>query len=123
MSEKLKKENDDAIDSIAKLLDEIDKNPAVINPRRIHDMKSAFDIVDKTFASSSVKISYKVNEPFKNMGSITLEGKNILFNDPKVFLEIATLANNVDIYPLVNGKIRMSFGFNDIAKYTVEDNA
>ena len=45
------------------------------------------------------------------MGSITIEGANIDIEDIKALVQTLDFADNFDVYPLTNGKIRVSFGF------------
>lgn len=61
-----------------------------------------------------VDVTYKLFQPFLFCASVTLEGPELIFEDLKVFTDAALLADNFEVYPLVNGNIRLSFAFNHL---------
>ena len=63
---------------------------------------------------TNVQISYKMYEPFKTMGSITVEGAVLEFDKPEWFARIAEFASNTEIYPLTKNIVRMTFTFHGL---------
>ena len=49
------------------------------------------------------------------MGSVSVEGKSLEFDDPMRFARAAEFASNVEIYPLANDRVRLTFTFHGLA--------
>ena len=112
-------EVDKAFDGLVEAYQEfIDANSgtAILNPSRFSQMKLAYGILEKLTAKmDGVKLKYTLNEPFQTMGDITLEGNSIEFFSSKWFSKVAELASNLEVYPLANGQVRLTFTFHGIA--------
>lgn len=113
----------EGIDELAEAVAEEDRLPAVLNPVRVRDMRKAELILQKIADDNSAKtkIQSRYNEPFKSMGSIELETKSLRVTDIESFRRASLLADNVDIYPLTDGNVRISFGFHGIAIPVMEE--
>jgi len=61
-----------------------------------------------------VSLSYKLYEPFKTMGSISIEGECVEFNDVVQFTHAAEFASNIEVYPLAKNRVRMTFTFHGL---------
>lgn len=111
-------EMEEALDSfvkrLAKDIEEDEKGPGITNTTRVEQMEVAFATLKRVTHGQQVTVSYKLNQPYKSMGSITVEGQMIEFHTPGLFTKIASLANSTDIYPLVNGNVRISFTFHGL---------
>lgn len=57
------------------------------------------------------KVELVLFKPFPNMGSISVEGKKVIFEDTGLFAEIAKIADNINVYGKTNGKIHVDFTF------------
>lgn len=120
MEEKILKEKaedqraDEAVLALGEMLAAYDARPAVLNLRRFQEMKQCYAFIQKQLLTPGTDISYRLHEPLKSMGSISLEADNFIFKEPE-FLKLASLmASNLEVYPLVNGKLRMTFGFSEL---------
>ena len=51
------------------------------------------------------------HEPFKSMGYISLEGESLEIPDPVPFARAAALADNLEVYPLASGRVRLTLTF------------
>ena len=87
---------------------------AVINPIKIQQMQFAYGVIKYLTKNTDTKISYKLNEPFKSMGSISVEGRCLRFTNPEWFARVAEFASNTDVYPLTNGKVRLTLTFHGL---------
>ena len=67
----------------------------------------------------NVTVSYKLHEPFKSMGSVSVEGEQLVFDKPEWFARVAEFASNTEVYPLAKQAIRMTFTFHGLTK-TIE---
>lgn len=84
---------------------------SVINPTKTKMVLSAYKILKYATKGSKAKVTYELYKPYNNMGSITVESDGLIFNKPEWITAIAKLASNVNIYPTVDGKIRIDFTF------------
>ena len=114
-------DDESMIDALAEEAGNLDAAPAVINPARMRDMRKAELIIQKMAEENHTKIKCIYNEPFKTMGSIEMEMKELNITDMESFKCAVLLADNLDIYPLLNGNIRVSFGFNGIVIPVMEE--
>lgn len=114
-------EDESIIDALAEAAGKEDADPAVINPVRMRDMRKAELLMNEVARENRAKIKSVYNEPFKTMGSIELEAKEIHISNVREFLQALLLADNLDVYPLTTGKIKMDLGFHRIAIRVMED--
>lgn len=97
-------------------IDEYEKTNSILNPRRLIQMRLAYTILKQLFRDKDVKISYKIAEPFKTMGYITLEGKALDFDSAEQFEKVIKLSSNMQVNSLTSDNVRMSFAFYGITK-------
>lgn len=88
--------------------------PAIINPDKILQMQVAHKILKQVAKGTGAKVTYKLHKPFKSMGSVSILGKNIKFDNPEWFIRLSKLASNVDIYPRTDGNIMIDFTFHGL---------
>ena len=93
-----------------------ESKPAVLNPIKIQQMQFAYGVLKYLTKGTGAKLTYALNEPFKSMGSISVEGKNLTFTNAEWFARAAEFASNTEVYPLTNGKVRMTLTFHSIAR-------
>ena len=98
------------------LFKEMDKgNIYLSNPRELSKIEIAEEIIRKVVNSDELKITREINEPSITTGGIDVEGKTIKISDPKLFIEILRLADNIDFYPKTNGNVCMGVTFRGLA--------
>lgn len=88
----------------------------VLNPIKLQQMQFAHAALKYITRDSDVEISYKLNTPFKTMGSISVEGEVLAFDKPEWFARVAEFANNMEVYPLVKNRVRLTFTFHGLTK-------
>lgn len=113
--------SDEELLALGRLLSVEDAKAAVLNVQRVKEIQFAYEVMRRFFTRDGVSISYHMNEPFKSMGSITLEAESFSFNGPfeaTWFSRAVEFASNVEVYPLINGKLRMTLTFHELT-YTV----
>ena len=105
-----------AVEAMWRALFDEDAKPAAINPQRLQYMEFAYAVV-KYLAKDipGSRVSYKMHEPFKSMGSISIEANELSFVKTEWFARAAEFANNTEIYPLANGRVRLTLTFYGIA--------
>ncbi len=97
--------------ALGEMIEAVESRTAIINPRRMAQMERCYDLIQTRLLSPGAELSYRVHEPYKSMGCIILEADNYIISQPNVFRQACKLADSVEIYPLVNGKLRIEFGF------------
>lgn len=93
---------------------EEESRPAIINPVKMNSIQFVYRVLQELVKNTDAKLSYKLHEPLKAYGSISIEAPKLMFDDSKWFSRAAEFAYNVDIYPLANGDFRMTFDFNHL---------
>lgn len=100
--------------ALGEMIEAVESRTAIINPRRMAQMERCYDLIQTRLLSPGAELSYRVHEPYKSMGCITLEADNFTVRQTKAFQQACRLANNVELYPLVNGKLRIAFSFDGL---------
>ena len=107
---------DNFVISVGEAIMADEEKPAILSPMKIQQMQFAYDVLKYLTKGTGVKLKYALNEPFKSMGSITVEGKNITFTNSEWFARAAEFASNTEVYPLTNGMVRLTLTFHGLAK-------
>ena len=118
MTEMEKNEMEQALDEVVqsfggKIMEE-DARLQIANAERMKQMAFTYEVLKNLLSGQNISLTYKVNEPFKSTGSITIEGKELVFDDTKWFAVASEFADNFEVYPLRNGKLRMAFAFHNL---------
>ncbi len=101
--------------SLLEMIEADEQRVALTNVSRLKQMQLAYKSIERLFASQKgVSVKYSLNKPFNSFGSISVEGAVIDIENAALFGKINLIANNVEIYPLTNGRIRMAFGFHNL---------
>lgn len=93
-----------------------ESKPAVLNPIKIQQMQFSYGVIKYLTQNTDAKMSYALNEPFKSMGSISVEGKNLEFTNSEWFARACEFASNTEVYPLTNGKVRLTLTFHGLVR-------
>lgn len=101
-------------DMIRDLADEItlaEADPAIVNPVKVYQIKFVYEAMKYLTRGTDAKVTYDLHKPFKSMGNVSVESKTLTIRDSVWFNRAARFASNMEIYPLVNGKFRLTFTF------------
>ena len=104
------------IHAIGEAIEEEEDKPAVIVPNRMLQMQYSYAAFKQLIDGTDAKISYGLNEPYKSMGDITIEAGDLTFTNVELFTKACSFASNLEVYPLVNGNVRLTLTFHGIAK-------
>lgn len=107
---------DSVIVTVGGAILEDESRPAIVNPIKIQQMQFAYGVIKYLTKNSDVKLTYALHEPFKSMGSISVEGNNLVFTNSEWFSRAAEFASNLEVYPLANGKVRLTLTFHGLVK-------
>lgn len=95
-------------------IEEEENTPALVNPNKMTQMQATYKILKQVAKSTGAKVTYELHKPFVSMGSISITGKRIRFENPEWFVKLSKLASNVDIYPRTDGKTVIDFTFHGL---------
>lgn len=107
---------DNIVVTIGEAIEIDEEKPAVLNPIKIQQMQFAYGVIKYLTRNADVKLSYALNEPFKSMGSISVEGKDLTFTNAEWFARACEFASNTEVYPLTNGNVRMTLTFHGLVR-------
>lgn len=110
----LEKAMDEVVNGIKDDINKDELRTTILNPLKLEQFKFAYAALQYIMKGKNVQISYKMYEPFKTMGSITVEGAVLEFDKPEWFARIAEFASNTEIYPLTKNIVRMTFTFHGL---------
>lgn len=100
--------------ALGRMLLAIDNKTSVIDQQRMKEIRFAYYAAKEMLIKEGMKLSYKLNEPLKSMGSVSIEGRELSFDNPEWFARTAEFSNNTEVYPLANGDVRVTFTFHGL---------
>ena len=86
----------------------------IISLPKHQQMKFVYSVLKHFAKGTDAVLSYKLCEPFKTMGSVSIEAKKLDFDNPEWFARAAEFASNTEVYPLTKNRIRLTFTFHGI---------
>lgn len=110
----LEKAMDEVVNGIRDDINKDELRTTILNPLKMQQFQFAYAALQYIMKGKNAQISYKMYEPFKTMGSITVEGAILEFDKPEWFARIAEFASNTEIYPLTKNAVRMTFTFHGL---------
>jgi hypothetical protein len=114
--EDLEQSMDDFIEVISQELEAEEWNTTMLDFQKSKQIQFAYSVLKYLTRGSDAIISYKLHEPFKTMGSVSVEGKSIEFYQPEWFARVAEFASNTEVYPLAKNRVRLTFTFHGLTK-------
>lgn len=109
MSPSFEKEFDELIDVIRKL--PANSSASFPNVQRIRDVAVVTDMMYRLCTDDKIRVSNSLPDISNGFAEVVVEGPSIEIFSPDMFQRVIKLANNFEVYPLTNGKVRMAFGF------------
>lgn len=105
---------DGFVDGMQDMLAEEESKTTIINPLRLAHIKFTYSVMKYLTRGADVEVTYKLHEPFKTMGSVSVEGKVLEFTSSKWFARAAEFASNTEVYPLAKNRVRLTFTFHGL---------
>ena len=103
------------LDAISEVIETEDKKPSVLSPVRFEQMNFCHAVLKYlTKDMKDVKLTYALHKPFKTMGYVTIEGKELTFTKSEWFARAAEFASSMEVYPLSQNKVRLTFTFHGL---------
>ena len=105
---------DGFVDGVQDMVAEDESKTTIINPLRLAQIKFTYSVMKFLARGTDAQVTYKLNEPFKTMGSVSVEGKVLEFAGSKWFARAAEFASNTEVYPLAKNGVRLTFTFHGL---------
>lgn len=107
---------DGIVNSVGEMIAVDEAKTSVLVPEKLQKMQFVHGVIKYLTKGTNAKVTYTLHSPFKSMGSIFVEAEEIKFSDVKWFARIMRFADNIDIYPLTNGKVKMAITFHGLVR-------
>ena len=105
---------DGFVEGMQDMVAEDEGKTTIINPLRLAQIKFTYSVMKYLTRDTDAEVTYKLNEPFKTMGSVSVEGKVLEFAGSKWFARAAEVASNTEVYPLAKNRVRLTFTFHGL---------
>lgn len=105
---------DGFVEGMQDMVAEDEGKTTIINPLRLAQIKFTYSVMKYLTRDTDAEVTYKLNEPFKTMGSVSVEGKVLEFAGSKWFARAAEFASNTEVYPLAKNCVRLTFTFHGL---------
>ena len=101
-------------DLIGEQAENEDNRTALVNPSKIKGVLYTYKVLKYLTKGTNAKVTYKLNEPYKSMGSVSVVGKDLTFSKPEWFMVAVKLSSNFNVYPITDGTVQMTFTFHGL---------
>lgn len=106
---------DALVDGIKDEILEEELKTKMFDPGKMNQFIFCYKVAMFLAGKTGAKVTYKLNDSIKGSGSISIEGRRLVFSNGEWFSRAAEFANNTEVYALKNGDVRITFGFRNIA--------
>ncbi len=94
-----------------------DESVGILNPIRVAQMRFCLGVMRfLTTGQAGIEVTYKMNQPFRSMGSVSVVGHLLRFQNSEWFSRAAEFADNTEVYVMSDGKVKLTFTFHGIVK-------
>ena len=100
---------DEFLEMISQEIEDDEEKTTMLDLQKYKQIQFAYSMLKYLTRGSDAVVSYKLNEPFKTMGSVSVDGKTIEFHNPEWFARVAEFASNTEVYPLSKNKVRITY--------------
>ena len=107
---------DEFLEMISQEIEDDEEKTTMLDLQKYKQIQFAYSMLKYLTRGSDAVVSYKLNEPFKTMGSVSVEGKSIEFYNHEWFACVAEFASNTEVYPLAKNRVRLTFTFHGLTK-------
>lgn len=105
---------DEFIESVRDEVEADENEVTILNGLKLKQLQFTYAVLEYLTRGSDIELTYKLHEPFKTMGSVSVEGKLLEFDKSEWFARAAEFANNTEVYPLAKNRVRLTFTFHGL---------
>lgn len=111
----MKKEGKNDVVSVARrIFQEIEDASVEVDEYGLKKIHVAYDELKKMFGEKNVTI--ELHSPLKTLGSVSINSSGLRCSNPRDFVAIARLGDNIEIYSKKDGSVQVDFAFSDLMK-------
>lgn len=114
--EQMTKAFDKIVNPIAELIAIDEAKPGILVPGRVAQMQFCLGVMRYLTKGLDSEVFYKMNEPFKSMGSVSVVGRKLQFTNAEWFSRAAEFASNTEVYAMADGRVKLTFTFHGLTK-------
>lgn len=92
---------------------------SMLNFSRAQQFAFSYEAAKVLAKATKARASRELPKAGSSLGSVSIEGKDVRFIGGKWFARIGEFADNMEVYPLANGGVRVTFGFYGVTKQLV----
>ena len=107
---------DELMKEFAELVLSDEQGVSVASPEVHSKLRFVYECMRYLTRGSGATVTYALHEPVNSMGVVTVENGSINIMDTKWFTRAVSMSSSLEVYPLINGKVRMEFGFHGLAR-------
>lgn len=86
------------------------------DPRKMRNLMVVYKLLKYITTGRNLKITYAMNQPYKTMAYVSVNGKSVSFRNTGWFIAACKIASNVEFYPKTDGTVQVTFTFNGFAR-------
>jgi len=105
---------DELIEALREPIENDERKVTVLNALKLRQLQFSYAALRYLTKGSNAVVTYKLYEPFKTMGSVSVEAESLEFTKPEWFARVAEFASNTEIYPLAKNGVRLTFTFHGL---------
>ena len=109
-------EEHDMLMEMARMIEEEESRPAIVDPARVARMMEAYRLVIGALDGQEAEIAVKMHEPFKSFGCINVTFRDLVFTEPEGLGIAVCLASNCEAYARADGSSCLSLGFHGLTR-------
>jgi len=103
----------------AEELNRLNSEPHLVNTDVLKKLICAKNILEHLSKEYGFKVTYELCEPFYNVGSVSINAKEISFINTQMFKTACCLASNVNVYPRTDKTVQLDLTFHGLAKKSI----
>lgn len=107
---------DGFLSAIIPCIEEDEARTTILDTHRLKQFVFAYNTMRSLTKHSDAVVTHKLYEPFKTMGSISVEAGTICIDDPVRFAAAVRFASNFEVYTLTKNKVRMTLTFHGLTR-------
>lgn len=110
------KETDDFIMSLAKLIKRQEIGSFTTNKETVELIEATARVMqDILETTEGISITHELHEPFETFGSVTVKGKELVFNDTSMFTAVLRSCDVWEVYPRTDKKVQIDLAYHDVS--------
>lgn len=104
------------MEEIVAMIEADESSATVENGDKVKMLETVEKAAKKFAKQQGLTIKKELHTPFPSMGTVSIEGKEVIITNPRMFVDATRVASNFEVYPKVDRTIHMDFTFHGLTK-------